>query len=75
MLQRSCALPELNAAQFAGSWSAPAAPSPLRWLLDGCVAELFTEDGSLWLSALSLRGEGARLEVGVGLDVSLSPIA
>jgi hypothetical protein len=75
LLERSCAQGPLAGAGFPGRWSAPRSEAPLKWLLDGCVAEMFAEDGSAWMSALTLREASDQLEVGSGLYVTLQVTA
>jgi sucrose-6-phosphate hydrolase SacC (GH32 family) len=71
LLERTCARGPLAGAGFPGRWFAPRSGAPLKWLLDGCVAEMFAEDGSAWMSALTLREPDDRLEVSRGLHVTL----
>jgi fructan beta-fructosidase len=75
VLERSCRLGTLAEAGFVGSWSAPRPASALEWVIDGCVAELFAADGSLWLTALTLRGEEDPIMIGQDLAVTLRHIA
>jgi fructan beta-fructosidase len=71
VLERTCGLPALAGRQFSGFWRAPCPDGPLAWLIDGCVTELFALDGSLWMSALSLRREIDPVAISDGLAVSL----
>jgi sucrose-6-phosphate hydrolase SacC (GH32 family) len=73
-LVRECELAPLTTAGFAGRWAAPCQASTVHLLLDGCVAEVFAEDGSAWMSALSLRDESHQLEVEGDLAVTMRPI-
>jgi hypothetical protein len=75
VLVRACGLETLAGTGFVGSWSAPRLASALELVIDGCVADLFAAGSSLWLSALTLRGEEDPLEIGQGLEVTLRPIA
>lgn len=75
VLERAYAEGPLANADFAGRWSAPRTEAMLKWFVDGCVTELFADDGSSWMSALTLRMPHDQLEVGHGLNVTVQPIA
>jgi hypothetical protein len=73
-LVRDCGQTALLDAHFAGRWYAPCSTAPICLLLDGCVAEMFAQNGSMWMSALTLRDESVQLEIGDGLTVTLQTI-
>jgi hypothetical protein len=73
-LVRDCGQTALLDAHFAGRWFAPCSTAPICLLLDGCVAEMFAQNGSMWMSALTLRDESVQLEIGDGLTVTLQTI-
>lgn len=73
-LERSSANALLREAHFHGRWSAPRPEGSVDLLLDGCVAELFSANGAVWMSALTLRTAEDMLRLSDGLSVTLRPI-
>jgi sucrose-6-phosphate hydrolase SacC (GH32 family) len=70
-LERDCAVRELRDAGFHGRWTAPRSAARLEWFIDGCIAELFSADGAVWMSALTLRTASDALELGHGVTATL----
>lgn len=62
------------AAGFAGRWSAPRHATRVHLLLDGCVAEIFTDDGAVWMSALTLRDGDQSIDADGDLAIEVRPI-
>lgn len=69
-LDRACRVPALRETGFAGSWQSPRPRAALNWLIDGCVAALFSSDGTIWLTALTLRTATDPLQTDGGITVT-----
>ena len=74
-IERDCAIPSLTECGFAGRWTAPRPAASIRWLIDGCIAELHADDGSVWMSALTLRSADQPIELAGGLGARFRPLA
>jgi sucrose-6-phosphate hydrolase SacC (GH32 family) len=74
-LERETATPALADSGFAGRWTVEHKGQPLVWLIDGCVAELYSRDGAVWLTALTLRSANQPLHLGEGLRATLRSVS